>query len=153
MIRRPLVAAALIAAVILPMGLAGPAMAKKKKPKGPNVSFGSITLTPKTVPGNAAKINVGVTVTPTGGATVSSVTLRVLRGSTPAASSGLSPAGTNRWGKTNVSLPANCSGQTVNVDVYADASTNVGTKSQKLGTVKITSSVLDPNSPPPPPPI
>jgi len=148
MIRRPLMAAALLSAGILSVALMRPALA------APGVKWGAKSVTPKTVPGNNAKVNVSVVATPTGGATVTGVSIRVIRGGSISASSSLQSVGKNKWGKTGVSLPANFTGATVLVDIWADAQLSSGTvKSTKVGTVKVTSATLDQTTPPPPPPI
>jgi hypothetical protein len=148
MIRRPLLAAALMTAAILPVALSMPAAAKKKA----GVKFGTKSVTPKTVPGNNPTVNVSVVVTPSGGATVSGVTVRSVRSGGPGATSAMTAAGT-KWTKNGLQLPANTTGKDVNVDIWADANTSAGKFSTKIGTVKQGVSVVDPNSPPPPPPI
>lgn len=147
MIKRPLMAVALTSAAILPLSLVLPGVAAPPKPK---VAFSNPKLSAATV-ASGGSVTASIVVKPTGGASVSSVTLRVVKSGSPNATSAMSQAGT-KWSKT-FGAPSNFSGKTVNVDVWADAQTSLGARSSKIGTVKVKSTTVDPNSPPPPPPI
>ena len=146
MIRRPLMAAALTCAAILPLGLVLPGLAAPPKPK---VQFSNPKLSASTV-ASGGSVTASIVVKPTGGATVSSVTLRVVK-SSPAITSAMTASGT-KWSK-GFTAPSNISGKTLSVDVWADAQTSLGARSSKIGTLKVKTGTIDPNSPPPPPPI
>lgn len=145
MIRRPVMAVALLSAAILPFAGLTPALAAK-----PRVTFPRKVLSPKTAKGGAS-VTALVRVAATGGATVSSVTLRLVRGGTQLSSTAMNRSGSD-WSRS-FSAPANTGAKSANVDVWADAQTSLGLKSTKIGTLKVSPSPVDPNSPPPPPPI
>lgn len=149
MIRRRVMAAGLLSAALLPLLGLPPALAAKKK-AAPKVKLSSPKLSTKSAKGGA-QVRAQVVVQATGGATVSTVNLRIVRTGASASSASMSPSG-KRW-TGSFSAPANYSGRTVNVDVWADAQTSLGVKSLKVGTLKVASTAIDSNSPPPPPPI
>jgi hypothetical protein len=140
-------AVALTSAAILPLSLVLPGVAAPPKPK---ITFSSQKLSAGTV-ASGGSVTASIVVKPTGGATVSSVTLRVVKSGAPSTTSAMSQSGT-RWSKA-FTAPSNTSGKTASVDVWADAQTSLGAKSSKIGTLKVKTGTIDPNSPPPPPPI
>ena len=146
MIRRPLMAVALTSAAILPLSLVLPGAAAPK----PKIQFSNPKLSSNTV-ASGANVTASIVVRPTGGATVSSVILRLVKSGSPATTSAMTAVGT-KWSKS-FGAPSNLSGKTVNVDVWADAQTSLGARSSKIGTLKVKTGTIDPNSPPPPPPI
>lgn len=145
MIRRPVMAAALMSAAILPFLAAMPLQAAV-----PRVAFSRAALTPRTVK-SGSNVTARVTVNPTGGATVTSVNLRLVRSGSADTTIALSRSG-NVWSKTFGS-PANYSGKAMSVTVWADAQTSIGVKSYRMGVLKVNTTTIDPNLPPPPPPI
>jgi hypothetical protein len=150
MTRRLTLAAA--AMLVASFALSLPATAQKnKKGKGPKVTFSKKSVTPKTVAGGA-KVTVAVTIVPSGGAVVSGASVRLVRTGANPSSSAMQSAGSNQWAK-NLAVPGNFGKTAVNVDVYVDAASSIGTVSTKVGTVKVNPSVIDGNSPPPPPDI
>ena len=147
MIRRSVLAAALLSAAILPfVGMAPVAAAKK-----PKVKFSNARLSAKTVKAGAT-VRADVTAIGQNGATVSSVSLRLVRSGAGAQSTGMSSLGNGAWMK-NFTAPSNTGPKKVSVSVYADAQTSIGPKSYKIGTIKVEPTPIDSNSPPPPPPI
>jgi hypothetical protein len=140
-------AVALTSAAILPLGLALPVVAAKPKPK---VQFSNPKLSAGTV-ASGGNVTASIVVKPTGGASVSSVILRLVKSGSPNITSSMSQVGT-KWSK-GFTAPSNISGKMVNVDVWADAQTSLGARSSKIGTLKVKTGTVDPNTPPPPPPI
>ena len=147
MIRRSVMAAAVLSAVFLPFIGAAPVSAAKK----PKVKFSKAKLSAKTVKGGAT-VRADVNVIGLNGATVSSVSLRLVRSGAAASSSAMSHTGGGNYTR-NFSAPGNSSTRNVTVSVYADAQTSLGAKSYKIGTIKVEPTPVDSNSPPPPPPI
>lgn len=147
MIRRAVMAAALLSAAILPFIGTSPVAAAK----GPKVKFSNPKLSAKTVKAGTS-VQADVVVTPLNGATVSGVSLRLVRSGANASSSAMAAVPAPNWRKT-FSAPSNTSPKSVSVSVYADAQTSIGVKSFKIGTLKVESTPIDSNSPPPPPPI
>jgi len=147
--RLTLAVAALIAASLV---LGPPALAQKKgKAKGPKVTFQKKNVTPKTISGGK-QVTVTATIVPSGGAIVSGASVRLVRvGSSPSSTS-MQSAGGNNWAR-NITMPGNFGTKTVNVDVFIDAASSLGTVSTKVGTVKVTPTTVDGNTPPPPPDI
>lgn len=132
----------LIAAALLS---ATPALAR------PRVSFGSKRISPKTAR-SGGQVVASLRVAARGGASVSSVRLRLVRTGVAPTVVAMTAAGNGSWSQ-RVTLPVNFSGRSVLVHVWADAQTSLGLKSTKLGIVKLQSTTVDPNLPPPPPPI
>lgn len=125
-----------------------PAAAARPRPQ---VRFGARSLTPKTARGGNS-VTVTVQVIATGGATISGVNLRFSGLSGAPTGAALSPGPRNRW-TGRFTVPANTSSRAVSLSVWADAQTSLGTRSVKVGAVKVQPTPVDPNLPPPPPPI
>jgi hypothetical protein len=117
----------------------------------PQVKFSSKHLSPTSVK-SGASVLASVKVTTKGGATVSSVSLRIVATGKVFPVYTMDAGSGGKWSKRFPS-PSNFGTSNLSVAVWADAQTSLGVQSVKLGTLKIRPTPVDPNSPPPPPPI
>jgi hypothetical protein len=149
MIKRPLIAVAVIGALM--MALANESTAQRKGV----VRIGNAAIR-ASGPVGPDPVTVGITVPVTARrATVRSVQVHAVLRNTNAQSqpAALRHRPRKRGWVGRVPIPRNTSASATTADVWAVARTSVGVVRKKVGTVRVRGANIDPNQPPPPPDI
>lgn len=151
MMKRPLLAAALLGAVTLAVGTLAPSAGAA--PRRPGVSFGAARITPRRVGGSGGPVSLSIRITARGTGINSASARATIRGAGAASGPTATLLGNGSVYTGSVTIPFNPSRRATQADFFVTVTTDRGTFSKRVGQVTINGSDVDPNGPPPPPPI